>query len=312
MCPARWQPPPAIKVKSVSKRKVSWPLGCSHTPPTASKRNNLHLLYAPAFASRQNNKDDLVKTLSLTQRERERDINTHYEQKTKADFFLQSKLSFQPSRSSNTRTELIFIYCQSHPIMKKTRFYKYTALPQYPHLLYLSSAHGLHHLLSTPPDIPVPITINKVFYNTKSWLAGPFLVHIHIHTYTQASTHAHTHTHTHTHSMYACKHNAHTHTHTHTHRIHVCMNAHTRVRTCIHKHTHTPYTTKSLSGRTILNAYTHTHTQTHIHVRTHTHTCAFTSIHAHTHHTPHTHILGAHAHKCTIDKFNPHNRGLWQ
>ena len=80
---------------------VSWPLGCSHTSPTASKRNNLHLLYAPAFASRQNNKDDLVKTLSLTERQRERDINTHYEQKTKADFFLQSKLSFQPSRSSN-------------------------------------------------------------------------------------------------------------------------------------------------------------------------------------------------------------------
>ena len=80
---------------------VRWPLGCSHTSPTASKRNNLHLLYAPAFATRQNNKDDLVKTLSLTERQRERDINTHYEQKTKADFFLQSKLSFQPSRSSN-------------------------------------------------------------------------------------------------------------------------------------------------------------------------------------------------------------------
>ena len=292
MCPAHWQPPPEITVKSVSKRKVSWPLGCSHTSPTASKRNNLHLLYAPAFASRQNNKDDLVKTLS--HRETERDINTHYEQKTKADFFLQSKLSFQPSRSSNTRTELIFIYCQSHPITKKTRFYKYTALPQHPHLLYLSLAPCLHHLLSTPPDIPVPVTINKVFYNTKSCLAGPFLVHIHVH------IHKHPHTHAHTQSIYACTHHAHAHTHTHT-NIHTHTESmyactHTRMRVHMHPqaHTHTPYTTqhKVLSGRTILNAYTHTHTNTHTRAHTHTHVHVCIHKHAHTHHTPHTHIPG--------------------
>ena len=242
-------------------------------------------------------------------------------------FLLQSKLSFQPSRSSNKRTELVFIYCQSHPIPKKTRLYKYTALPQYPHLLYLSSAPCLHHLLSTPPDVPVPITINKVFAQHKV-LSGRTILSAHTHTH----THTHPRTHTHNPCMHAHTMHTHTHTHLHTHTqsLYACTH-HTHTHVCarrrIHKHTHThtrhsPHSTKScLAGPFLVHTHarTHAHTHMHAHVRAHTHThacmCASTSIHAHTHthHTPHTHThMGAHAHKCTIDKFNPHNRSLWQ